>query len=67
METLSTLPNTDLQETVLEAFQWMYYSSRDRYTGQKNETSLKDQIEFTTDIKRRNKKKKYFDFFLLSN
>ena len=51
----------------LEAFQWMYYSSRDRYTGQKNETSLKDQIEFTTDIKRRNKKKKYFDFFLLSN
>ena len=67
METLSTLPNTDLQETVLEAFQWMYYSSRDRYRGQKNETSLKGQIEFTTDIKRRNKKKKYFDFFLLSN
>ena len=26
-----------------------YYSSRDRYTGEKTETSLKDQIKFTTD------------------
>ena len=48
----------------LEAFSGrFYYSFRDRYTGQKNETSLKHQIEFTTDLKRRNGEKKYFDFF----
>lgn len=34
----------------LEAFSGhFYYSSRDRYTGEKTETSLKDQIKFTTD------------------
>ena len=48
----------------LEAFSGhFYYSSRDRYTGEKNETSLKDQIKFNTDLKKRNSKKKYFDFF----
>ena len=40
-----------------------YYSSRDCYPGEKTETSLKEQIKFTTDLKNRNGKKKYFDFF----
>ena len=48
----------------LEAFSGhFYYLSRDHYTGQKNETSLNDEIEFTTDIKCRNGEIKYFDFF----
>ena len=47
----------------LEAFSGHFcYSSR-TITQTKNETSLKHQIEFTTDLKRRNGEKKYLDFF----
>ena len=44
----------------LEVFSGRFcYSSRDRCTGEKKETSLKYQIKFNTAIK-------YFDFFLLN-
>ena len=48
----------------LESFSGHFcYSSRDRYTGQKSEAPLKEQIKFTTKIKEVNGEKKYFDFF----
>ena len=44
----------------LEAFSGRFhYSSRDRHTGSKNETSLQDQTKFTTDLKKRNREKKF--------
>ena len=49
----------------LEAFSgYFYYSSRDRYTGSKNETYLMDQIKFTTDLKKRNREKNILIFFI---
>ena len=53
----------------LESFSGhFYYSPRDRYTGQKKKkkkkkSSLKHQIEFTADLKRRIGEKQYFDYF----
>ena len=52
----------------LESFSGhFYYSPRDRYTGQKKnkqkKKTLKHQIEFTADLKRRIGEKQYFDYF----
>ena len=53
-----------IDKRFIEAFSGhYYYSPRDRYTGQKSEVSLKDMIEFHSDLKKRNGEKKYFDFF----
>ena len=38
-------------------------TSRDSYTSQKTSVSLRDYITWTTDIKKRNGDKKYFNFF----
>ena len=38
-------------------------TNRDSYTGQKASVSLRDYIKWTTDIKKTNGEKKYFDFF----
>ena len=49
----------------LEAFSGhFYYSSRDCHTGEKNETSLKNQIKINTNLKRRNGEEKCFKFFI---
>ena len=48
----------------LQAFSGhFYYSSRDCYTVEKLETSLKDQIKSNTDLKIRNGQENYFIFF----
>ena len=38
-------------------------TSCDIYTGQKASVSLRDYIKWTTNIKKRSCKEKYFDFF----
>ena len=49
----------------LEAFRGRFcYSSRDRYTGEKKETSLKDQIKFNTAIKNKKQQKNILIFFI---
>ena len=48
----------------LQAFSGhFYYLSRDCYTVEKLETSLKDQIKSNTDLKIRNGQENYFKFF----
>ena len=42
---------------------YYYCYSRNRYTGQKNEISLKDMIEYREDIKKEMVKKNIFIFF----
>ena len=39
-------------------------TSHGNYTGQKTSVSLRDYINWTTDIKKRNGEKKYFNFFI---
>ena len=38
-------------------------TSRNNYTGQKTPASLRDYIKWSTDIKKRNGEKKYFNLF----